>query len=104
LPLAGVGDLARVVQPHTAVGEHLAVQAVFAAVALGQQRGDLVGNRPDSRLQRGAGRNDVDSVLRDGVVDVRGRRFPSRERQRRVGRANQDVDLIGVQRMAMTFA
>ncbi len=88
-------------QVHAAVGEHLAVQPVVAAVALGQQRGDLVGDRADPRLQGRAGRHEVNGVPRDRLIDVGGRRFPSWQRERCVSRAHQDVDLIDVQRMAI---
>ena len=101
LAFAGVGDLAGAMQLHAAVGEHLAVQPVVAAVAFGQQRGDLVGNRADPRLQGRAGRDEVDGVSRDRLVDIGGRRIASGQRERCVGRAHEDVDLVDVQRMAM---
>ena len=91
-------------QPHAAIGEHLAVQPVVAAVALGQQRGDLVGDRADARLQRRTGRDVVDGVPGDFLVDVGGLCVTSRQCQGRVCRAHQHVDLVDVQRVAMLFA
>src|ERR1019366_7106035 len=71
--LGVVGDLAGLVQLHQAVGEHLAVDAVPAAGALGQFGGHHVGDGPDADLQGGAV-GDVSAGLGgDGVVDLVGR-------------------------------
>jgi hypothetical protein len=53
----------------------------------------------DSHLQGRAGRNEADGVARDRVVDLGGLTFGQRERC--VGRADQDVDLVDVQCMAV---
>ena len=52
-PLGVVGDLAGLVQPHQAAGEHLGVDAETAERATGQLRRDDVGDGADARLQRG---------------------------------------------------
>ena len=91
-------------QLHAAVGEHLAVQPVVTAVTLGQQRGDLVGDRADARLQRRTGRDVVDGVPGDLLVDVGGRCLASRQSKGRVRRTHQHVDLVDMQRVAVLFA
>ncbi|CPZ92658.1 Uncharacterised protein [Mycobacteroides abscessus] len=88
-------------QFHAAIGEHLAVQPVTTAVAFCQQRRNLVGNGADSGLQRRPGADETHGVPRDGAIDIRRCRIASRQRQRRVRRGHQDIDLVDVQRVAM---
>ena len=97
-----VGDLAGLVELHQPGGEHLGVDAVVAAVALGEQPGDRRRDRADPGLQRVAVGDEGAGVLGDRALGVAGRRVGDRER-RRVG-LDEDVDLVDVERVAVARA
>ena len=98
-----VGDLARLVQLHEAGREHLRVDAVVAAVALGEQRGDRRRDRADAGLQRGA----VGDERRARARRSRGRRRSGGGSASASGVAvalDQHVDLVDVERVAVLAA
>src|SRR5205085_2130242 len=96
-PLAGVGYLARLVQPHQPGGEHLRVDPVVTAIALGQQGGDGVGDVPDAGLQGDAVVDEAGGEPGDRPLHVGGRGVGEVDRVAVAG--DQDVDLVEVQAM-----
>ena len=68
--LGAVGDLARLVQPHQAGGEHLRMDAEATEPAGGQLAGHHVGDRPDPGLQCRPLGDVAQCVCRDRGVHV----------------------------------
>jgi hypothetical protein len=97
--LLEVRDLAGLVEPHQACREHLAVDAVVPAVALGEQAGDGTGDAADAGLERGAVGNVLADVPGDGDLDRRGLRIF--QRGERTVAVDQHVDLVGPEIMAV---
>ena len=96
-PLVGVRHLARLVQRHQAVREHLGMHAVVAARGARQLARDRRRDRADAGLQGGPVGHERRSVARD--LKVRFARLSLGERQgRRVG-LDEDVDLLDLQRV-----
>ena len=92
-----VGDLPGLVQLHQAGGEHLRVDAVVAAVTLGEQSGDRGRDAADAGLEGGAVGDEPSGVLGDRPLRVPGRRV--RQGERSLVALDQDVDLVDVERV-----
>ena len=91
-PLVGVGHLARQMQAHHAVGEHLAVDPIAPAGPGGQLVGHDVGDRADPDLEGGPVGDEAHGHVGDGVVDLVGGGVGQR-----IGlgvRLDQDVDQV----------
>jgi len=87
------------VEVHEAVGEHLAVNPVVAAVTFGEQLSDHARDTADAGLERRAVGNEAAHVLGDGAIAGAGLRVGQRR-----GRAialDDDVDFVGRERVWM---
>ena len=85
------------VEAHEAGREHLGVDAVATAVALGEERRDDRRHRADAGLQRGAVGHERAHVLGDRPVDVGGRRVGGLHG--RLVALDEDVDLVERERV-----
>ena len=106
-PLCRLRDLAGAVQVHQPGREHLGVDAVVAAVAVGEQADDGRRDAADAGLERGAVGDERADVLGDRAVGV-GRLGVGEEERVAVGLDEHvdlvDVDAVRVQRPSRTCA
>ncbi len=94
-----VAHLARLVELHQAVGEHLRVDAVVAAVTLGEQAGDRRGDRADPRLKRRSVVEVGAGVLGDRALGLGW--LGGGQRERLLVALDEQVDLVEMQSVAV---